>query len=407
MYEGKIIKFYRMKSNLTQEQLGKDICSVTHISKIERGMTEHSQEIITLLADNLGIDLQKELDQLKSIEKHLQLWQESIIMHHEVQADKIKAELEKIPLIEISDYKLQYQLILARHFILKEDSKDALKIIKNIKKNYNKLPQYESNLFLHVQGLYSIKAKDYHEAVSLLKTISDDYKNYEYYYNLALAYHYINFKVMSYFYAEKALQYFKSTNNFLRIMDTEILMLIQIGDNEHYNFEETVAHYETLIRSCELYHFHRQKGMLLHNLAFKHYNRKMFEPASKIYQESMLVLNDETDSLYLRSFEGYIRCSLEGRLIGKQALLELAEQGLSMAKRIKDTFPKTLFTILLLEIKNNLVKYYEYIHHQALPYFRNNGCYWLIKPFGRKLFHFYSETNQLTKAVEIASEFIE
>ncbi|MGA5690182.1 hypothetical protein [Cytobacillus pseudoceanisediminis] len=36
MYEGKIIKFYREKTKLTQQQLGEGICSDTHVSKIEK-----------------------------------------------------------------------------------------------------------------------------------------------------------------------------------------------------------------------------------------------------------------------------------------------------------------------------------------------------------------------------------
>ena len=48
MYEGKIIKFYREKYKLTQEQLGKDVCSITHISKIECNQTTYSTEIISL-----------------------------------------------------------------------------------------------------------------------------------------------------------------------------------------------------------------------------------------------------------------------------------------------------------------------------------------------------------------------
>ncbi|WP_420491563.1 helix-turn-helix domain-containing protein, partial [Neobacillus drentensis] len=50
MYEGKIIKFYREKYKLTQEELGKNICSITHISKIECGQTTFATEIISLLS---------------------------------------------------------------------------------------------------------------------------------------------------------------------------------------------------------------------------------------------------------------------------------------------------------------------------------------------------------------------
>lgn len=42
MLEGKIIKFYREFQGLKQKDLGDGICSSTHISKIERGLTEVS-----------------------------------------------------------------------------------------------------------------------------------------------------------------------------------------------------------------------------------------------------------------------------------------------------------------------------------------------------------------------------
>ncbi|WP_010199258.1 helix-turn-helix domain-containing protein [Bacillus sp. m3-13] len=46
MLEGKIIKFYREFQGLKQKDLGDGICSSTHISKIERGLTEVSDETI-------------------------------------------------------------------------------------------------------------------------------------------------------------------------------------------------------------------------------------------------------------------------------------------------------------------------------------------------------------------------
>jgi HTH-type transcriptional regulator, quorum sensing regulator NprR len=74
MYEGKIIKFYREKSQLTQAQLGLGICSDTHISKIERGSAEYSPEIITLLSARLQIDITHEAIRLKNIRTRLHHW---------------------------------------------------------------------------------------------------------------------------------------------------------------------------------------------------------------------------------------------------------------------------------------------------------------------------------------------
>ncbi|NQD68786.1 helix-turn-helix transcriptional regulator, partial [Bacillus haikouensis] len=74
MSSGILIKFYREKNELTQEELGKGICSVTHISKIERGNTQYSPEITQLLSKKLGIDLEKEMQALQKFERLLDQW---------------------------------------------------------------------------------------------------------------------------------------------------------------------------------------------------------------------------------------------------------------------------------------------------------------------------------------------
>ena len=60
MIEGKLIKFYREKAGLTQGQLCEGICSATHLSKIEREITEYSGEITLLLSQRLNICLENE-----------------------------------------------------------------------------------------------------------------------------------------------------------------------------------------------------------------------------------------------------------------------------------------------------------------------------------------------------------
>ncbi|HLQ72161.1 MAG TPA: helix-turn-helix transcriptional regulator, partial [Bacillota bacterium] len=46
MIEGKIIKYYRNKSGMTQNKLGSGICSVTHLSQIENGISTYSADIL-------------------------------------------------------------------------------------------------------------------------------------------------------------------------------------------------------------------------------------------------------------------------------------------------------------------------------------------------------------------------
>jgi len=55
MLTGYLIKKERINKKMKQIWLAKDICSVSYLSKIENGQTAASQEILSLLAERLGI----------------------------------------------------------------------------------------------------------------------------------------------------------------------------------------------------------------------------------------------------------------------------------------------------------------------------------------------------------------
>ena len=96
MDKGKIIKFYRQKAKLTQEQLGYGICSNTHVSKIEQGKTDYSSEITSLFSKRLGINIEEELMRYKNIKRLLHSWHDAMIRQRDEEIETIKNELEKI-----------------------------------------------------------------------------------------------------------------------------------------------------------------------------------------------------------------------------------------------------------------------------------------------------------------------
>ncbi|MFK9091952.1 helix-turn-helix domain-containing protein [Bacillus salipaludis] len=405
MNVGKIIKYFREKANLTQEQLGSGICSVTHISKIERGITEYSSEITTLLANRLGINIQVEVELLKGIEKQLHRLHNAIIMQKLEEAETTLKELEEISILYVSDYREQFDLLKARFYLLQGNIAKAKKLIFQIEKIQSKLPSYESNLLKHVLGIYYITKKEFIKAIDILKSINNDhYKNHEFYYNLAYSYHSIDSKILAYYYAEKAIEYFKIMNNFVRIIDTETLMLVQIGDNEYLNFQETVARYESLIQTCETCKFDDKKSKLLHNWAYNHYRRKELIDAQQLYFEAMQCC-EKYSSLFLLSFEGYIRTSFEARLLEKEELIRLAHEGITIAKELNELLFKILFTMLIYEIEDNS-KLYPFIYETAIPFFKENRLFWLSEQYEKRLFLHYTKTQQIEKAFSIAQSLI-
>lgn len=404
MYEGKIIKFYREKYKLTQEQLGKDICSITHISKIECNQTTFATEIIALLCKRLGINMEIEVKKLLSVKEQIFNFHESIIMQLFKDMDQINCELEQEELIQISEYFNIYQLLRARYLLMQNKCQEAYKVIKKFQKIVNKLTSFESNLLKHVLGIYYLEKQEYVTAIETLKTIQiENYNNPEYYYHLAIAYHTIQSPVLAYYYAEKSHHFFKDMNNYLRVIDAEMLMIIQVEDDD--GNEEIINRYKKLIKSCELCNAPERKAKVLHNLAAEYYRRKDYEQASKFYKESMSLKNPDSP-VYLLSLEGFIRSSFDGGLIANDQLIQHAEDGLTIAIRIKQLLYIHLFNLLLNLLKSKEKEYHQYLLNKALPMFIKSGYTYLINRSKKELFHYYSNNNLPDEALEMANLLI-
>jgi len=399
MYEGKIIKYYREKYKLTQEQLGKDICSFTHISKIEGAKTNYSDEIGSLLSERLGINMELEVKNLISIKERLFNWHDVIIMELFDEMDQIHDELEQEELIKISEHYHWYQLLRARYLLMHDKSVESFKIINKIQKIENKLTPYESNLLKHVIGIYYLSKQNYGKAIKSLKEIQNEiYNNPEYYYHLAVAYHTIHSPILAYYYAEKSHQFFKKINNYLRVIDAEMLMIIQVQD-DHY--DEIINRFKNLVKSCELCNALNRKAKVLHNLAYEYYRRKNYGMASKYYKESMTLKTQDSLS-YLLSHEGYIRSSFEGSLLSNEELIKMADQGLLIAINNKQLLYIHLFRLILLLLKNKEKEYHQYLLNKALPMFKSHEYNYLIQRSNKELFNFYTKSDLPDLALEMA-----
>ncbi len=64
---GKLIYYYRRQKGWSQATLCQDICSVTHLSKIENGSKEVHPELIKNLCAKLDISIEQESAKLEEI----------------------------------------------------------------------------------------------------------------------------------------------------------------------------------------------------------------------------------------------------------------------------------------------------------------------------------------------------
>ncbi|KZE64822.1 hypothetical protein AWM68_09185 [Fictibacillus phosphorivorans] len=410
MVEGEIIKFYRKKRGLSQEQLGKDICTTTHVSKIERGQTKYSTEIIALFSERLDIDIHKEIEFFQSMEKKLHQWHHSIIMQRMKEVEKTKNELDQFPIIQSSKHAVLYQLVLARYYLLKKDNPKALNIINKLNKEH--LNPYEENMHKHITGIYylqiynSFLLENRKKAAEILSKINMDvYKNEECCYHLAMAYQWVESKTMAHIYAKRAVDYFKNNNNFSRAIQAESVMLLQIESATIHDFEQKINRYHQLIQDSETLNEIGIIGMLLHNLGLEYFKRKDYKNAH-IYYHKALKMADKKTAIYLNRLYNFLDNSIDGELQTQKQQLKSAEEGLTAAKTLKHNLYLHLFQLHLYIIKKEMKSYFDYIENKALPFFQSQNQFSRVERFGKELYHHYADTMQYEKAVKISSLFI-
>lgn len=405
MLEGKIIKFYREFKQIKQKDLGEAICSATHISKIERGLTEVSKETIQLLSERLGITMKNEIENYHRIEALLKEWHESIIKKIQTKSDGIKKQLDGIHLLRIQDFHRTYTLILTRYYLSASDFLQAKKLIDEMD-TWTELSPYEHSMFMHIKGIYYMRENhDYFKAISLLKEIRlSDYANPEYFYDLAVAYHSIHSNVLAYFYANKALQYFMEKRSFSRMIESEMLMLIQLEQSEDTGFDN--REYERLIDMAEDYGLEHQRALLHHNYAYSQLRKGQFKSAGEYYKKS-LSFREDHDPNFLGSLEGYINSLTKEGETPKEELLSLVEKGLRLSENGKNPTFFHFFTLHHLNIKGNVEGYYEYLEAEAYPHFKEMGYVLPTEHYGLKLFDFYMEQGNMEKANSYARGLME
>ena len=405
MIQGKIIKFHRELQGLKQSELGLGICSKTHVSKIERGLTEVSQDTIEVLSKRLRIEMDAEIDTYLRVDLLLKDWHESIILKLNAKAENIKQQLEGIVLLQIPDFYRSNTLILTRYYLLIGESTLAETLIKEMD-SWQNLTPYDQNMLLHIKGEFCLNyQKEYSEAISYLKKINlTYYNNPEYYYHLSIAYHCMDSRVLAYYYANKALHFFTKAHSFTRIIETEMLMLIQVEQEEQ--FDEKDSGYPRLIEMADDLGLDDQKAKLLHNYAYQQFRYGYYDKAVENYRKALKII-EPSNSQYLVSLEGYLNASTKLGLTSDTELLRLANEGISLATKLMDTMFKHYFQLHIYKIQNQKEQYYHYLETEVYPYFKQMGYALAAETYEIKLFDHYMEKEEMDLANKYALPILE
>lgn len=409
MHEGFIIKYYREQQKFTQHQLCQGICSVAHMSRIERGTAHYSKEITQLLSDRLGVNISHEVKKFEKLKEILKSWHDSMIMQDREKTEMYKSSLEDNELLTRSNLALHYQLLQVRYYLTKKDLKEALRLLNKIELKKHLLTDREEQLYLHVSGVHCLYTGEYAKALGYFKQIEPDiYRNNEYYYHLAITCYRFGHLVKAYEYARTSLHFFKQANHFRKIIDAETLILLtQSGQIIQEEMDHIKKKYTDLMRSCDLFGENEKKGVLMCNLGKEYFLVSKYRESNSYYKAALELYKQCEQPDYSMPLFGYIHTShLLQDVEPQSVLLRLVNEGTQLAKKNGNIGNTKRFKLLTYLIKGQTTRYYTYLHEAFIPYLRKNGNITLASYYEKQLFHYYVDANEGEKASQVAYSYI-
>ena len=159
---GSLIKYYRTKLGMTQNEVAMGICSIPHLSKIENNNKEGNSETIRLLLERLNIsvhDVEKSeqniVGLLNDLQKHINY----------MENEKAKETMERLQkyeeIIGFTESIYLYELYKLRFYIFVKDYKLAENQLRWLNAHRLNFSQREMVLYLYYYALVLITKGKY------------------------------------------------------------------------------------------------------------------------------------------------------------------------------------------------------------------------------------------------------
>ncbi|MFS1519563.1 tetratricopeptide repeat protein [Bacillus sp. SCS-151] len=398
---GRLIYYHRKRTGLTQQQLVEGICSVSHLSKIENNSTEMSKETMHLLCERLNIQLSEEKHHINRIEKDIKSLNKALTSLNIQKSQMIYTNIiEKKEWIESTTLVFLFNIVIFRYYLFFNELSKAQHIKALLMKQEKKFSQHERILYDLFVSIYYHKKNNPKKSLDILKKIQQIEQDppSEVYYYLSLSYGKLNKYSLSMLYGEKALEKFQKDNNYLRIIDTQLVIAINLKQTGA--FDEALEIYLTLIDKAELLNSNRHLAKIYHNMGNLYFLKKEYHKASQYFKKSLEIKEFGSED-YIITLSGLSESYIY--LNEREVARELINRTIELSIKKDLTTNVMVFTIYSHQLNNNCEEMYKYIESYALPFFLKNKKWQLVSKYGELMASYYSEIKYHQKAYKYLS----
>ncbi|WP_027964697.1 helix-turn-helix domain-containing protein [Halalkalibacillus halophilus] len=378
---GKAIKYYRVKQNMTQENLAEGILSISYLSKIESGHIKPTEEIIDLLSKRLDVDTEHEKKLLD--EDKLHEWFQQLL-NKDVENAKQTYESYIKELVIFDDSYLFYllQIYKLRYYLLIQDREkmnEQVATLKTLSRDFTRLEQFYWYKFygdyFYIKQLNSDALDSYSKAEETLTLLKiNEEEMYDLYMSIAIVANHLENIPISIEYTQYCLEHYRKKYDLQKCVECHVLLGLTYRFSKYYvKAEES---YKTALDLSDQLNDDSLKRLCYQNIGMLKSLQGYSESAIKYYEQSYQLRVNESGSIKLVSVISLIK---EYVKIGsmKEANTWM-DTGLDIAK---DMNPEDSVYVHEINVYKNIVRqnmndaWFNYVKKEVLPYLNERKLY--------------------------------
>ena len=400
---GDQIKFYRIKNNMTQEEVANGIISVSYLSKIENNQIIPSEEVLRLLCGRLGINMAVE-DENDVIRKQVLLWYKAITQGNKPEAvrtyEKLKRRMTSIREAELLAY---FSLFELRYYLLLKNLDDAgksLATLRELQNTFNDTLKYYYfkflGLFFYCKEKYETALEYYKNAERLFQEkIFEKWEEADFYYLLALVYSQLWKIVGCITYTQHALSIYQSEYNLKRSAECHILM--GISYRRYGEIDKALQSYFLAKRIVRMINETQLLGIIEHNIGYLMSVKNEYKKAIKYYEKSLRYKqNVDLKSKFITLFSLVRQYFLEEDFVNGMRKIQEGLMLIQSKENNKDYYDYYLhFKVYEYLMSSNLnEEFEEFMQKKVLPYFEQHRRHEYIAQYAEYMARYYEERHK-------------
>lgn len=390
---GSIIKYHRRLNSITQADLSRGICSISHLSKIENNSKEVDDQTIDLLLQRLNLNLKEIQESYISLKKLLDQFMQAMVYYDRNQASLLKEELEENEtLISCTELIYIYHIYIYKYYLFISDIEKAQEEKNFLQQFHQVFSQHERDLFQYMDALLYLYKGEHLTALEILLNFEVDHTlpislQGELYYQISLNYSYIENSGKCVSYAQKAFQEYIKSCNYIRIIHTQLLLSIHSTELKLYS--DAKQHFEHMLRNTPLIGESHLIPVIHHNYAILHTHMNNYDEALEHYDISLKKAHS-SDQYYI-TLSNYTEVLL--KLNRREEALNLIKEIITNTKNKNLLKYHLIFKYHQLLLQDKEDRAIEYLETKVLPYLQSNGHVKDLQKYQTRLAEYYSDIN--------------